>query len=89
MIYKTKEGEVDLSRLVRLYAAAIVEMQGERAEMSLEWVEMYADRISVSEYVLIFDSTQPGEDAKNRIVLHFETKEALLEEMAEVAKLFA
>ncbi len=89
MIYKTKEGDVDLSRLVRLYAAGIVEMQSERAEMSLEWIEMYAERIHVVEYVLVFDSTLPSEDVKNRVVLRFETKEALLAEMAEVAKLFA
>lgn len=89
MIYKTKEGDVDLSRLVRLYAAGIVEMQSERAEMSLEWIEMYAERIRVVEYVLVFDSTLPSEDVKNRVVLRFETKEALLAEMAEVAKLFA
>ena len=86
MIYKSKEGDLDLSRVTRLYPAVVVEMQGERAEMSLEWCEMYEGRVSIVHYALIFDFTPLNEDVKERTTLIFETKEALLEEIQEVAK---
>lgn len=86
MIYKTSEGDVDLSKLTRLYPAAVVDMQGEQAEMSLEWMELYGDKIKFVHYVLVFDFTPPGENEKVRTVLTYETKDALMAEIQEVAK---
>ena len=86
MIYKTSEGDVDLNKLTRLYPAAVVDMQGEIAEMSLEWMDLYGDKIKLVHFVLVFDFTPPGENVKVRTVLTFETKEALMTEIQEVAK---
>ena len=86
MIYKTSEGDVDLSKLTRLYPAAVVDMQGEIAEMSLEWMDLYGDKIKLVHFVLVFDFTPAGENVKVRTVLTFETKEELIAEIHEVAK---
>jgi len=88
MIYNSKEGTIDLSKLTRLYPAVVVDMQGERAEMSLEWMDLYADKVELVHYVLVFDSTPAGEEHRIRTVLTFDTKDALIEEMNEVAKYF-
>jgi len=89
MIYKSKKGDLDLEKITRLYPAVVVEMEGQRAEMSLEWCEMYAGRIKIVNYVLVFDFTLPSDDEKTKTVLEFATKEALLDEMQEVAKFLA
>ena len=86
MIYKTSEGDVDLSKLTRLYPAAVVDMQGEIAEMSLEWMDLYGDKIKLVHFVLVFDFTPAGENVKIRTVLTFETKEELIVEIQEVSK---
>ena len=86
MIYKTSEGDVDLSKLTRLYPAAVVDMQGEIAEMSLEWIDLYGDKVKLVHFVLVFDFTPAGENEKIRTVLTFETKEELMVEIQEVAK---
>lgn len=88
MIYKSRKGDLDLSKATRLYPAVVVDMQGEVAEMSLEWEELYGERVKIVHYVLVFDFTPLNEDVKERTVLEFETKEALIEEMHEVAKFF-
>ncbi|QOP40932.1 hypothetical protein [Sulfurimonas marina] len=88
MIYKSSVGDIDLTNLVRLYPAVVVDMQGEVAEMSLEWIELYGDKVKTLHYVLVFDSTQIGDEEKNRVVLTFETKDELMQEMQEVAKLY-
>jgi len=88
MIYKSKVGDIDLSKLTRLYPAAVVEMQGEVAEMSLEWMEMNEGKVNLNGYVLVFDFTPPKEEVKDKIVLNFETRDELIKEMQEVAKLF-
>ncbi len=88
MIYKSKEGDIELEKLTRLYPAVVVDMQGETAEMSLEWMDLYADKVKLVHYVLVFDSTPIGEDIRVRTVLTFDTKDALIEEMNEVAKYF-
>ena len=88
MIYNSKEGEIDLDKLTRLYPAVVVDMQGETAEMSLEWMDLYADKIKLVHYVLVFDSTPSGEDVRVRTVLTFPTKDELIAEMTEVAKYF-
>jgi len=86
MIYKTSEGDLELDKLTRLYPAVVVDMQGEVAEMSLEWEELYGDKVKIVHYVLVFDFTPLNEDVKERTTLVFDTKEALIEEIQEVAK---
>ena len=88
MIYKSKIGDIDLAKLTRLYPAAVVEMQGEVAEMSLEWIEMNEDKVNLKEYILVFDFTPPKEEIKDKKVLHFETKDELIQTMTEVAQFF-
>ena len=87
MIYKSKEGDLDLSKITRLYPAVVVDMQGEVAEMSLEWEELYGDKVKIVHYVLVFDFTPLKEDVKDRTVLVYETKEELLQEIQKVAPL--
>ncbi len=88
MIYKSKKGDIDLSKIIRLYPAAVIEMYGEIAEMSLEWMEMNEGKVKLLHYVLVFDSTPHGNEEKIRTVLEFETKEELIESINEVAPLF-
>jgi len=88
MIYKSKEGDLDLSKITRLYPAAVVDMYGEVAEMSLEWIEVNEDKVKFVHYVLVFDFTMPGEDEKNKTTLIFKTKDELIATMAEVAQFF-
>ena len=87
MIYKSKEGDLDLDKITRLYPAVVVDMQGEVAEMSLEWEELYGDKVKIVHYVLVFDFTPLNEDVKDRTTLVFSTKEALIEEIQKVALL--
>lgn len=86
MIYKTDKGDLDLSKVTRLYPAIVVDMQGEVAEMSLEWEELYGSKVKIVHYVLVFDFTPLSEDVKERTVLTFDTKDALIAEIQEVAK---
>ena len=88
MIYKSKEGDLDLDKITRLYPAVVVEMQGEMAEMSLEWMEMNEGKVNIVHYVLVFDFTPLSEDVKDRTTLVFETKDELISEMQEVGRLF-
>ncbi len=88
MIYKSKDGDISLENLTRLYGAVVIDMQGEIAEMSLEWFDLYGDKVKFKHYVLVFDYTPPGSDVRDKKVLTFETKEALLEAMSEVAQFF-
>lgn len=88
MIYKSKDGDISLKNLTRLYGAVVIDMQGEIAEMSLEWFDLYGDKVKLINYVLVFDYTPPGENVRDKKVLEFDTKEALIETMQEVAKFF-
>ena len=88
MIYKSKEGDISLNNLTRLYGAVVIDMQGEIAEMSLEWFDLYGDKVVMKSYVLVFDYTLPGENIRDKKVLEFETKEELLATMNEVAQFF-
>ena len=88
MIYKSESGDINLEKLTRLYPAALIESQGERAEMSLEWIELNSDKVNLLHYVLVFDFTPHGSDKKERIVLKFEQKELLFNTMENVSKLF-
>ena len=88
MIYKSKVGDIDLSKITRLYPAAVIDMYGEVAEMSLEWMEMNEDKVKLVNYVLVFDFSIPGSDERNRTVLEFGTRDELIETMTEVAQFF-
>lgn len=88
MIYKSEHGDLDLSKLTRLYPAVVVDMQGEIAEMSLEWIELYADKVKIVNYILVFDFTPINSEQRERVVFEFESKEALIQRMSEVAKFF-
>ncbi|MEN4045467.1 MULTISPECIES: hypothetical protein [Sulfurimonas] len=88
MIYKSKEGDISLENLTRLYGAVVIDMQGEIAEMSLEWFDLYGEKVKLIHYVLVFDYTPPGENVRDTKVLEFSTKEALIETMQEVAQFF-
>lgn len=88
MIYKSITGDIDLRKLTRLYPAVVVDMHGEVAEMSLEWAELYGDKVKLVAYILVFDFTPAGEDVRQKTVLEFKTKEELFEVMQEVATFF-
>ena len=88
MIYKSKVGDIDLSKIVRLYPAAVIDMYGEVAEMSLEWMEMNEEKVKLIHYVLVFDSTPHGEQEKKRVVLEFKKKEELMECIRSVSKYY-
>ena len=88
MIYKSKKGDIDLSKITRLYPAAVVDVEGEVAEMSLEWMEMNEDKVKLVHYVLVFDFTPVGSDEKQRTVLTFKKKNELIETITEVAQFF-
>ena len=87
MIYKSKNGDINLDNLTRLYPAGVVDAYGEVAEMSLEWCEMNQDKIEVKEFVLVFDFTSLSADIKNKIVIRFKTKDELIVAMQEVSEL--
>lgn len=88
MIYKSKDGDIDLSKITRLYPAAVIEMYGEVAEMSLEWMESNADKVKLMHYVLVFDLTPLSAEVKEKKTLVFQSYEELMEAMVEVAKFF-
>lgn len=88
MIYNSIKGEINLSKLTRLYPAALISMHGERAEMSLEWIELYGDKVEILSFILVFDFTPAGEDLKDRTILEFKTQQELQHAMQEVAQLY-
>lgn len=88
MIYKSTLGDLDLSKVKRLYPAVVVDLNGEVAEMSLEWAELYGDKVKLNSYVLVFDFTPADKEEKKRTVLEFETKDELMSAMQEVSQFF-
>lgn len=88
MIYKSKVGDLDLSKVTRLYPAAVVDMHGEVAQMSLEWADMNGDKVKIKSFVLVFDFDALTEDVQNRVEINFDTKEELIQTMTEVAQFF-
>jgi hypothetical protein len=88
MIYSSKNGDIDLSKLTRLYPAALVEVDGEVAEMSLEWIDMNGDKVKLLNYVLVFDFTPPGSEQRDKKVLEFQNKDELIQTMSEVSQFF-
>ena len=89
MIYEAQGQRLDLSKITRLYPAAIVEGGGAEAQVSLAWAEMKKDEVRIGEYVLVFDFDPAGEVPVNRRILHYPTKEALIGAMHEVAAYFS
>jgi hypothetical protein len=89
MMYEAQGLTLDLSKITRLYPAAIVEGGGAEAQVSLEWAEMKKDEVKIGEYVLVFDFDPPGQSPENRQILHFATKEELVAVMQEVAAIFS
>lgn len=88
MLYNSKDGEIDIGRVKMLYPAGIVDVDGEIAEMSLEWCEMNDEKVDITHYVLVFSFSEASVQVKEKKVLTFETKEELIECMTEVAKFF-
>jgi len=85
MIYLYRGVEVDLSKVTRLYPAALISAGGESASVSLEWAELKKGQITLEAYVLICDFDAVGETPLNRIELRFETKEELFNSLNEIA----
>ncbi|MHC3993894.1 hypothetical protein ACXWTF_03640 [Thiomicrolovo sp. ZZH C-3] len=88
MLYEAQGLQLDLSKITRLYPAAIVEGGGAEAQVSLEWAELKKDEVKIAEYVLVFDFDPPGEVPAQRKLLHFETKAALFETMQTLSDIF-
>jgi hypothetical protein len=88
VIFKYNNEEIRLDNLVRLYGAVVIDMQGEVAEMSLEWFDLYGEKVKLLHYALVFDYTPPGENVRDKKVLEFATKEELIETMQKVAQFF-
>lgn len=86
MIVVVEGQEIDLSKITRLYPAALISAGGESASVSLEWAELKAEQITLEAYVLICDFDSVGEVPLNRIELRFETKEELFTLMQEIAQ---
>lgn len=88
MILQTTAGEIDTTKVIRLYGAAIVEVDGERAEMSLEWADLNGSKVNIEGFVLVFDSTLSGAKERDKKELFFATKDELIEAINEVAQFF-
>jgi len=88
MIYNSKDGDIELSKVKMLYPAGIVNVDGDIAEMSLEWCDMNKDKVNVTSFVLVFSFSEPSAEVKEKKVLVFETKDELIECMSEVSQLF-
>lgn len=84
MIYIYKESTIDLSKVTRIYPAALISAGGESASVSLEWADLKKDQITLQSYVLICDFDAVGETPIHRIELRFETKEELFASMNEI-----
>lgn len=85
MIFVTDGKEIDLTKITRLYPAALIHAAGESASVSLEWAELKADQITLEAYVLICDFDPVGEIPIHRIELRYTTKEELFHTMQEIA----
>lgn len=88
LIYESQGHRLDLTKITRLYPAAIVEGGGAEAQVSLEWADLKKDEVKISEFVLVFDFDPPGEIPKQRRLLHFKTKAELIETMQTLSDIF-
>ncbi len=84
MIYESQSKELDLEKCTRLYPAAVVEVGGEIAQMSLEWAELNKDKVPVKHYVLVFDFDPLSEIQVNRQELIYKTYDEFIIGMREV-----
>jgi len=95
MIYKIQNETLDLSNLTNIYPASVVEFDGDISEMSLEWTEINEGKVEILRYILVFDFTPPkeetpqGDDKKIKIIINFDTKNELMQEMIKVSKLLS
>lgn len=87
MTYKHQNYEIDLTKITRLYPAALISAGGESASVSLEWAQMKEGKIALEAYVLICDFDPVGEVPINRVELRFETKEELFGAMNDISRL--
>lgn len=85
MIFITDGKEIDLTKITRIYPAALIHAAGESASVSLEWAELKADQITLEAYVLICDFDRVGEIPIHRVELRYTTKEELFQAMQEIA----
>jgi len=76
---------IDLSKVTRLYPAALINAGGESASVSLEWAEMKQEQITLEAYVLVCDFDPVGEVPVNRKELKFETKKDLFDAMKQIS----
>ncbi len=88
MIYRAQGLELDLSKITRLYPAALVAGGGAEAQVSLEWAELKKDEVEIAEWILVFDFDPPGEIPEHRQILSYPSKEELIAAMYEVSKYF-
>ena len=88
MIYRSEIGDIDLSKLTRIYPAAVVNVDGDIAEMSLEWADMNSDKVKITSFVLVFDFTPPNEKIRDKKELYFQTKDELIAAIQEVSQFF-
>jgi hypothetical protein len=88
MIFEANGEQIDLTKITRLYPAALIHAGGESASVSLEWAELKAEQITLEAYLLICDFDPVGEIPTNRIELRYTTKEELFSVMEEIAQRF-
>ncbi|MDP3265289.1 MAG: hypothetical protein Q8M39_00520 [Sulfuricurvum sp.] len=86
-LYTYEGGEIDLSRVTRLYPAALISAGGESASVSLEWADMKKEQVTLEAYVLICDFDPVGDVPVNRVEIRYETKEELFSAMNEIASI--
>lgn len=86
IIFETDGKKINLSKVTRLYPAALVYAAGDHATVSLEWAELKADVITIEAYVLICDFDPVGEVPVNRVELRYDTKDELLQIMQEISQ---
>ncbi len=90
MIYEYNNETYDLSKVTRLYPAAVIEVPGgDSAQVSLEWADLKKDKINIAYYVLVFDFDPVGEVPTNRKELKCDSKEDLFSVMQEVNVYFS
>lgn len=87
-LYYYEGNEIDLTRITRLYPAALIRAGGESASVSLEWADLKKEIVTLECYVLICDFDPIGEVPINRVELRFQTKEELFAAMEEIAKIY-
>lgn len=88
MIYTIDDMDIDLSKVIRLYPAAVIELDGDMAQMSLEWAELNEDKVKILSFVLVFDFTQQNQKEREKKEFHFSSKDELIKAINEVAQFF-